>query len=222
MPTPCSPVTGAVWHQGRYLPPQVRLTSARPARARALSQAAPAPSRWAAAFVRPRRSLPGSLSRGFPDAAAIPLGRGLREAAAIVTPRVLRRPDRRGRRRLSRAAVRRWRVLELLLCAEQQVEHLRAQRLRAGQREPAAETDDQQRAAEPESTAGALALRVAERDRRVASRSQRTSELGMQLAVLEQRPGRNLAIRDAAVGALAGADGGADVLPQLGILHQPM
>src|SRR4030081_3067115 len=94
------------------------------------------------------------------------------------------------------------RVLELLLGAEQRVEHLRAQLLAAGERDAAAEREHQQLAAETAAFPNPPLGRFAQRERRVADRLEGVAKVTLQLLVLEQRLARRLAVAEASVGAL--------------------
>src|ERR1700734_384737 len=91
-------------------------------------------------------------------------------------------------------------VVELLLGAKQQIEHLRAQVLAQGQRQDRTD-DDQQQGTPKAAFAFWFGCRLLDRIRRVAQRRRRFGELLLQLAILEQRLARRLAVADTPVGA---------------------
>src|SRR5436305_10888182 len=92
-------------------------------------------------------------------------------SVAMIPMRSGRAADRG--RRLGGRRVRRRRVLELLLLAEQNVEHLGAELLAAGEHDTAADHDDHDPARGLAPTAGPLARSLGERDRGVAGGPER-------------------------------------------------
>src|SRR6185437_2126716 len=130
-----------------------------------------------------------------------------------------------GTRRRRRGRADRRRVLELLLGAEQGVQHLGAQALRNRQRDDRADQQDHELAAEP-----ALLLllglgvlgRVRERHGGVAARLERRSKLALQLLVVDQSPLRGLGAAQAVGRALTGLDCRPHVVAQLGVLEQAL
>ena len=112
----------------------------------------------------------------------------------------LRGADRRARRRGGRR--RRRRVLELLLVAEQRVQHLDAQLLAAGQREPDAEARTITACGRSRGACAACFFgRLGQRRGRIAQRLDRVLQVVLELLVLEQRLGRRLAVGQARVRA---------------------
>src|SRR5436305_11818928 len=120
-------------------------------------------------------------------------------SVAMIPMRSGRAADRG--RRLGGRRVRRRRVLELLLLAEQHVEHLGAQLLAPGQRDTGADQDDRDPARGLAPAANALARGVRECDRSVAGGAERLADLGVELLVLEQSR-RHLAVGQTAIGLL--------------------
>src|SRR6202042_832176 len=127
--------------------------------------------------------------------------------------------DRRAGRR--RRGARRRRVLEFLFLAEDRVEHLRAELLAAGEREPEPEREDHELATEPATLLRLLLRALGQRGRRITQRLDRLLEVTLELLVLEQRLGRGLAVGQAGVRAPARVVSGPDVVPQLSVLDDP-
>ena len=112
-------------------------------------------------------------------------------------------------------------VLELLLGAEQGVEHLLAQPLGEGERDSAADDAEQQDAAE----AAALLLllgRLVQRDARVAHAARGLLDVLLELLVLEDLRRRALAVAQPGVGVTGRLVGLHDVLAQVLVVDEPL
>jgi hypothetical protein len=126
------------------------------------------------------------------------------------------RTGRCGLRRRRRRA-----VVELLLGADEKVEHARAQVLAEDHRQRACDREQQQRAADPSAPARLLGG-LAQRARRLAQRVRRIPDLALELAILEQGSRRRLAVAHAPVGIPRRPVGGEQARAQLLIFDQSL